>query len=280
MRSHRKFALAALVAVGAGVIGYGVAAAATPSPHGPALPASHANPQAGNGNSPLPPVRPESVYVPIKNCRIVATATAGGVIPNGGTRSFYVVGAAGFAGQGGTSGGCGIPASTTAISARVTASSASANGAFVAYPTGTPVGQGTLYYAKGVNVTTGATLQLGPGTGKVLTVKNVAGPAQLSIDVNGYYEEQIEGMISPSGAVYAGSNRIVSATHNSTGSYTVTMDTNVAYCTPTAMTYSGHVYASAYDFDGNNVHVSLWYLDGTTHTEVPENAYFYVSVSC
>ncbi|MEO8888798.1 MAG: hypothetical protein ABI429_05830 [Jatrophihabitantaceae bacterium] len=278
MNSHRMFAMAALAALAAGAVGYGVASASTPTPKGPALPAAHAQPQAGNGNSPLPPAKPDSLFVPIKNCRIVNTAAAGGKIANGATRSFYIVGAAGFPTQGGPSGGCGIPASATAISARVIATGASADGAFVAYPTGTPVGEGTVYYIKNVNVSVGTNLQLGPGTGKVLTVKNVAGPAQLAIDVNGYYEEQIEGMISPSGSVYSGSNRLVSATHNGAGNYTVTVDSDVAFCTPNVTAYSGYVYASAYAFNSTHIQVYLWYLTGGV--EHAYDGYFYVNVDC
>jgi len=283
MTTYRKFAVAALAAFSAGAVGYGVASAA---PGGPSVPAPHGAPQqvlpaAGNGNSPHPPARPDSVYVPIKNCRIVSTATAGGKIPNGATRSFYVVGTAGFTAQGGQNGGCGIPVSATAISARVTSNSATANGAFVVYPTGTPVGQGTLYYAKGVNVTTGATLQLGAGTGKVLTVKNVQGPAHLIIDVNGYYDEQIGGMISPGGTVYSGSNHIVSASVVSTGVYRVTLDRDVTYCTPMVDTYSGRgVYGSAYAFSATSVYVYTWYISASTHVEVPNSYYFYLTVTC
>jgi hypothetical protein len=283
MTTYRKFAVAVLAAFSAGAIGYGVASAA---PGGPPVPAPQGAPHqvlpaAGNGNSPRPPARPDSVYVPVKDCRIVNTSAAGGKIPNGGTRSFYVVGSAGFTAQGGQSGGCGIPVTATAISARVSSVSASGNGSFAVYPTGTPDGYGTLYYAKGVNVTTGATLQLGPGTGKVLTARNTLGPAHLVINVNGYYDEQIGGMITPSGTVYSGSNHIVSASVVSTGVYRVTLDRDVSYCTPMVDTYSGRgVYGSAYAFAGTSVYVYTWYISSSTHLEVANNYYFYLTVTC
>jgi len=281
MKGSRKAALVVVGAVVAATIVFGVAAAAAPTaPKGPAVPAgsNQTVPNAGTGSSSNPPAQAESVYVPITDCRIVNTSLAGGKIHSGGTRSFYVVGSTGFTGQGGKSSGCGIPASATAVSARITALSESAKGAFIAYPTGTPVGQRTLYYAKGVSVNTGATLKLGPGTGRVLTVKDVAGPAQLVIDVNGYYNEQIEGMISPGATIYSGSNRLVSAVRNGVGNFTVTVDTDVTYCTPTVTAYSGYVYGSAYDFNNNKVQVFLWYLSGGTQTAY--DGYFYLNVTC
>src|SRR5437773_6789195 len=48
------------------------------------------------------------VYTPVPPCRIIDTRLAGGLIPAGGTRSFRATGA-GFAGQGGIAGSCGVP---------------------------------------------------------------------------------------------------------------------------------------------------------------------------
>lgn len=231
MSLSRKIALGALAVVGAGTIGYGVAYATSPAkPNGPAaagaaVPAGGVAPHAVAASA-----TPESVYVPLKDCRIVNTSVAGGKIPNGGTRSFYVVGTAGFPAQGGQSGGCGVPASATAISARVSSVSATRNGSFAVYPTGTPDGYGTLYYAKGVNVTTGATLQLGPGTGKVLTARNTLGPAHLVINVNGYYAPQMAAFVQGDGTLTYTTGRVLSTVHNSTGNYQVNFDRDVSTC--------------------------------------------------
>jgi hypothetical protein len=50
-----------------------------------------------------------ALFTPIVPCRIIDTRNAGGPIPDGTTRSFFVAGTSGFTQQGGTSGGCGIP---------------------------------------------------------------------------------------------------------------------------------------------------------------------------
>ncbi len=271
MKNPRKLVLVALGVAGSVALGIGVAGASAPvAANGP----GHAT-----ANAPVKPAvtiqsNPEAVYTPVKNCRLVNTAVAGGVIPGGGTRSFYISGTGGFTGQGGTSGGCGIPFSATAISARVTATSATANGAFVAYPTGTPVGQGTLYYAKGVNVTTGATLQLGPGTGQRLTVKDVSGPAQLIIDVNGYYSPQIQAVLNYNGGIYAGTTRVLSSTNTGTGTYQVAVDRDLTGCTPIASVYGGPYFATAV-VSGSTVYATTYSASGT-----PTNLYWSLVVDC
>jgi hypothetical protein len=266
----------------AAAIGFGVANAAGAG--GPAVPTPTAQrlsmPLAGPGTSQRPPTTPESTFVAVTNCRLVNTAKAGGKIKAGKSRSFLVAGTTGFAAQGGAAVGCGIPASATAISARLTASGVKKAGHFSAYPTGAPSTLGVLYYSKGQTATTGATEALAAGSGPALTVANAAGSANLIVDVNGYYNEQIEGMIAPSGAIYAGSNRLVSATVEAPGQYDVVTDTDVSHCTPTVDTYNDYVYGSAFAFNSDHITVFTWRLDSTTHLEVPENDYFYLAVSC
>jgi hypothetical protein len=275
MRLSKKFTVATLIALGAAGGGFGVASAVSPTPP--------PSPNAGAATAAMPrgplsasaviaPSNPMSLYVPLKNCRAVATATAGGKIPNGATRDFQMTGTTGFTTQGGTSGGCGIPAYATAVSARVTSTASDANGAFIAYPTGTPVGQGTLYYAKGVNVTTGSNLQI--GTAGKITVKNVQGPSHLAIDVNGYYSPQIHAVLSYNGGVYTGSPLVLSSTRLSTGSYRVQIDRDLNGCTPTASINGSAYFASAY-VSGGYVYAGTYAPNGT-----PTDLYWTLDVSC
>jgi hypothetical protein len=55
------------------------------------------------------------VYTPLSPCRIIDTRIAGGVLTGGSPRSFFVKGTNGFQTQGGTVGGCGVPAAATAV---------------------------------------------------------------------------------------------------------------------------------------------------------------------
>lgn len=55
------------------------------------------------------------VFTKVNPCRIIDTRIAGGPLPSGGGRDFYVAGTVGFTGQGGASGGCGVPVGATAV---------------------------------------------------------------------------------------------------------------------------------------------------------------------
>jgi hypothetical protein len=227
----------------------------------------------------LRPARSETTFVGITPCRIVNTILSGDQLVNNTTRTYYVGGTTGFAPQGGKSGGCGIPLAATAIAATVTAPTPAGHGYLRMYPANQTEPQATaLSYLQGLSGNTGTTIPIEPGVAKSLAVKNHLGPTNLIIDVAGYYIPQIEGMVSPTATIYAGSTRLVSAVHNSLGSFTVTVDTNVANCTPTVTAYSGYVYASASNFNNNKVQVYLWYLSGGTQTAY--DGYFYLKVDC
>lgn len=273
MRSIKKLVVAAVATATVGSLAYGISTAlATPSrPNGPTTQTA-----AQLRGLLAAPANLESVYVPLSNCRLVNTGVAGGRIPAGSTRNFQVTGTAGFPGQGGTSGGCGVPTDATAVSARLTGTGVLSNGAFVAFPTGTPTGQGTLYYAKGLNLTTGLNLQI--GTGGKSSIKNVGGSAFTIIDVNGYWVPQIHAVLSPSGGIYAGSPRVLSSTNPSPGHYTVTVDRDLTGCTPIASVYGGPYYATAV-VSGHSVFATTYYGFGA-NVGTPLNLYWSLTVDC
>ena len=80
----------------------------------------------------------------------------------------------------------------------------------------------------------------------------------------------------------AGSGSILSATNPSAGVSAVTFDRDITYCTPMVDTYNAGsgVYGAAYAFAGNSATVFTWYLNSTTHAEVPYSFYFYIDVVC
>ncbi|GAA5034033.1 hypothetical protein GCM10023258_34410 [Terrabacter aeriphilus] len=279
MRRTTRLTTATLLALGTATAGVGLAlaspsaSAATPTPP-PAPAANRAAPAPSPALAPAAVIAdPMSVYVPLMNCRLVATATAGGKIPNGSTRTFQVTGTTGFPTQGGTSGGCGVPSYATAVSARVSSTAADANGVFIAYPTGTPVGQGTLYYGKGVNVTTGANLQV--GTGGRITVKNVLGPAHLAIDVNGYFTPQIQGHVELDGTLTSGTPLVLSSTRLATGVFQLTTARDVSRCAAHAAPDGSGAFVANAVPAGRAVNVYTYALNDT-----PTNIRFTVSVTC
>lgn len=76
------------------------------------------------------------VYTRIQPCRIVDTREAGGMLASATSRTFYAVGSAGFDGQGGLAGGCGIPTGATSVAMNVTVTAATGPGWLEAYPYG------------------------------------------------------------------------------------------------------------------------------------------------
>lgn len=232
--------------------------------------------------SPRPPARGEGTYVAITPCRIVDTRRGGGKFNNVTTRTYRVGGSAGFAPQGGHSGGCGIPLGASAIAVNIGSTNADNLGYLEAYPANVsrPTSS-NVNYSRGQTIAGGGTVTLQRGVAQSLKVFNFGGPTDVFIDVNGYYAQQIQGMIAPDGSVYSGTDRIVSATVLSPGLYRVTFDTDVTFCTPMIDVYAGSgLYGNAYAFAGTSVYVSTWNLSATTHLEVPHSYYFYITLTC
>jgi hypothetical protein len=230
----------------------------------------------------------ENHFFALPGCRIVDTRTGGGPIGNGSTRAFYVGGTFGFAPQGGTSGGCGIPTSAVAIAATVTAVTPGADGFLKAWPSllTEPAHATVLTYVG--NQGTGTTQSISATSGTALKVRNFGSAVNVAIDVSGYYTSPIEGLVytgnstaDGSGYVYSGSPHLLSVTWISTGIADVTIDRDVTYCTPIAGGYyDNSYYANAKTFNTNKVRVYTWFLDPGTHVPTPVNNYVYLTVTC
>jgi hypothetical protein len=136
-----------------------------------------------------PDTAPEgSVYVPISPCRAVDTRTGAPMGPNA-TRSFQLGGPGSLAGQGGRSGGCGVPADATAVEASVTAVGPKGTGYLRAWPTGQSAPNATFVnYSRNQGTTnTGALAIAGAPLG--VTVRNVSATTDVVIDVQGYFAD-------------------------------------------------------------------------------------------
>ena len=228
------------------------------------------------------PARGENVFVPITPCRIADTRIAGGALGNGSTRAFYVRGTTGFNTQGGHTGGCGVPSSASGVTANVTIPAVGSGGGYmVGWPYGgTAPHTNFVTYPTGQTITVNPTFALAaPGAEPSLAIKNFGHTAHVVMDITGYYAPQMQGTISPSGTLYSGTARMVSASHLGTGLFSVTWDSDVTYCTPTVTPYGGAgYYAEAYNFSGTTTYVNVWYLSGSTLT--PVDQYVNVTVTC
>ncbi|MDA8105303.1 MAG: hypothetical protein M0Z71_07940 [Nitrospiraceae bacterium] len=137
------------------------------------------------------------LFTPVAPCRIVDTRVAGGRIDAGTQRNFYVVGAAAnFASQGGTAGGCGIPAGATAVMINYVAVGPAGPGDLRAWPYGSTMpNSSVINYAAyaGLNLANGLVQPICDSTATTctsdLTVQADVSSTHLVADVMGYYQK-------------------------------------------------------------------------------------------
>jgi hypothetical protein len=130
-------------------------------------------------------------YVAITPCRIVdtryGTGTNGTPFSTLQTRTYYVGGTVGFAPQGGTSGGCGIPVGATALAATFLVVGPSGGGRVHAWPNGQAEPNATTYYYGSHTGSSGTTVSINAASAYALKVRNYSATTDLVIDVTGYY---------------------------------------------------------------------------------------------
>ena len=275
MRKLTRFGLAIGAALSIAVLSLGAASAAAPS--GPNNGADGGSGGAGPETvapALIAPGKMQNLYTPIAPCRVLDTRIGGGPIPANSIRNVYVSGTFGFAPQGGTTGGCGVPLGATSVAATVLSVNSTNTGRVTAYPSaGSAPTATTLYFSKGVTTSTGTTLSLTPGAAKQLAIKAYV-TTDVVVDVLGYYQPQIHAVLAPGGGVYDGSPRVLSSTNLSAGSYRVLLDIDPAGCTPVASVHGGGYFATAY-VSGGYIYANT-YTPGGTAT----NLYWTLTVVC
>lgn len=136
----------------------------------------------------------DAVFTPITPCRIINTTVSGGPIAAGSTRNFVVAGTTGFAAQGGSASGCGIPRGP-AVAAVINYVAVNPTGAgdLRVTPFGTPIPLASVInYAAvpGLNVANGVATKLcspGASCGFDITIQGDSSTTGLVADVMGYY---------------------------------------------------------------------------------------------
>jgi hypothetical protein len=237
-------------------LGAGAASAAeTAFPPGPGSQPVASAPAAAARAAAAPPNPLEMVYTPIAPCRAF-----GGIAQTAGqTLNYQITGTADLGSQGGPNGGCGIPASATAVSVSLTATS-SAIGKIIAFARGT-VRPNTvsLNYQPGKTETAGTAVAL-DSAGKLSIYSSAASKAYG--DIVGYYAPQIRAHINATGTIRSATSRVLTAEKLSTGYYRITIDREIESCAVNATISGGTFYISAYT-GSNGIYVTTWYLNGT-----------------
>jgi hypothetical protein len=267
MARTAKFVVA-FVAIAA--LSGGIAAAAAPSGESKAKP---------NAVVPLvnaPSVITQAEYVPLAPCRILDTRHGGGKLAGSTSRAINVAGTTGFAPQGGKSGGCGVPLGASAAALSVTTTNAGGTGYLTLYANGSarPIAN-QASFAHALNTTTqvNAPLNLTNGHANVFASRAV----DVVVDVAGYYSEPIAGSVSSSGTLGYKSAQVLSATHNTTGSYTVHFSRNVGGCILVATTEQSYYNVGGYTTGTN---ITIFTRDVTQAGGPYTDAAFTFTVTC
>lgn len=175
-------------------------------------------------------------YVAVAPCRLVDTRVAGGRLGDRDIRR-YDVGGDGttFAGQGGTPGGCDIPAfGISAVEITVTAVDTTGTGFVRIFPAG--VGDATfMNYTPTFNASNTGTVVTCEGDGgpcdpaQDIGVRNYGTTTHLVIDVQGYYAAPLAAVVNDDGTLHHGS-RVTSTERLSEGKYNVRFDQELTRC--------------------------------------------------
>jgi hypothetical protein len=227
----------------------------------------------------------ETHFVPLKPCRIADTRVNRQTLAANTGRIFYVAGGVGFAPQGGTAGGCGVPIGASAVALAVTTTNSASTGFLAGWATGTSESVSSFAsLARGANISTNPVLPIAASSNPQLALKVHGGGTDVVLDVTGYYVPQIQGLVytgTNSFTVYSGSPRVLSVTHISTGIADVTLDRAVDFCTVmTAPYYDRFYYTSAQAIAGPKVRIYSWSLDDNTHKAVYVDNYVWLNVVC
>lgn len=218
------------------------------------------------------------VFTPVPTCRVLDTRINNAPLSANTQRGFYVGGTINFPAQGGTRGGCGVPAYAVAAALSLTSYNSTAAGSLAVAPVGTPPEGVAVSFQKGVPTTAGTTVGLGPSEN--IYIKAVSAATHVAADVTGYYARQITGTIAADGTLYATSGAVLSSSKSQTGSYIAIVERDVTFCTVTANSpYLGPAfYATGETFSGPRVYLEVWRIVSGVPTRL--DAYVSFTVTC
>ncbi|MHA3701999.1 hypothetical protein ACXR2U_07420 [Jatrophihabitans sp. YIM 134969] len=198
----------------------------------------------------------ELKYTAVTPCRVLDTRkAAAGPLALNTTRNVFVAGTFGFAPQGGTSGGCGVPIGATSVTATVATVTPPGSGYLVGWAAGTPKpGTSFLNFSAGKVTSTGVTLPIAKSASAQLSLQAQApGSTQVIMDVTGYYTLPLSVVVNFNGTVSSSGGRVtaVATPVDTAGSYQVTFDRDVSRCAYSVTPNSFHLVAQAQPRAGN-----------------------------
>lgn len=274
MQRRGKIALSLLGAAG---LVYGAMASASALPW-----------QAPSGNDPaggsrgmralIAPSVSEASFVPVSPCRIADTRKAGGALQVGASRAFTVRGTTQFVPQGGTSGGCGIPAGASSVSVSISSVDSSGSGFIRAYPTGGSPDATVLNYQRGQDISVTSTIKLASNaTAKPLTLRAYGSATQVTLDVVGYFAPPMTGFVEEDGTLSQSTGRVLSSSRTGAGLYSVTFDRSLKGCSVLASPYGFNYVVATERTSGSTVDI---YIHTEDAPDVYQDTSFHIAAFC
>jgi hypothetical protein len=218
-----------------------------------------------------------STFTPLaSSCRAADTRVSGGRLGAGAARTFYIGGTTGFAPQGGLAGGCGVPATATAVSVTLTTVSPSGAGYLRTWKPGTTEpATSFMNYGTAFNVAVSGTVLL--DTSGRTEIRSAGSSTQLVIDITGYFMAPMRAAVNSSGNLVNGS-RVTSSflISPTTSSYEVDFDRDVSQCSYSVSSYFSGYTLTVEPRSGtpNGVYVFTSYGGTATADQ------FYLTVTC
>ena len=214
---------------------------------------------------------PDLVYSRIKPCRVFDT-TKTQKIPANSAKSFLMSGAGDYAAQGGTAGGCGVPASAQAVSLNITAINGAAAGSLTAMAYAQTTSAATIRFPVAAPETIGGFVDLLQNKITLRTTNTVNAIG----DVTGYWAPQIWAVVHGDGTIASGS-RIVRVTKAAKGIYYLEFDREISSCASVVSDQSGQAYNGFYSpVPSNTLQVFLYFHE----TGGAADRTFHVAITC
>jgi len=220
---------------------------------------------------------PTTMVVPDRNLVLTLLAEPCRVFAQNLNRrkKFIVTGNTGFEDQKGQPGGCGIPASASAVSLTIQSSNSSAEGVLLAGTAEAPTLPALGFRP---NATLIAQVMTPLSEDGFVGLRPTGGTTRVVGTVNGYYTQQLAAYMNHDGTLYAASKRVTGSAKTGTGGYRIDFDRNITGCSVHVTIAGGAYYGNGYP-SGASAYINTWALNADAGM-VLTDLYHVASVVC
>lgn len=188
---------------------------------------------------------------------------------------FIVTGNAGFEDQRGIPGGCGIPASASAVLLTIQSTNSSAEGVLSVGPGTTPNLPAIDFRPDATRITQ---LMVPLSEDGRISLRPKGGTTAVRGLATGYYTQQLAAYMNHDGTLYAASKRVTGSAQLGTGVYRIDFDRDIVGCSVHVTIAGGTFYGTGYP-SGPSAYINTWKLNAEAEA-VPQDLYFMASVTC